>query len=35
VLELEYQVLVELNDAVAAMGNNPSYEEHDHFIVYP
>jgi hydroxyacylglutathione hydrolase len=35
VLELGYPVLVELNDAVQAMGGSPQYQAHDDFIVYP
>jgi glyoxylase-like metal-dependent hydrolase (beta-lactamase superfamily II) len=34
-LELGYPVLVELNQAVQAMGGSPQYEAHDDFIVYP
>lgn len=34
-LELGYDVLLELNDAVKAMGGSPTYEEHADFIVYP
>jgi glyoxylase-like metal-dependent hydrolase (beta-lactamase superfamily II) len=34
-LELLPSHLTELNDAVQAMGNNPVYQEHDDFIVYP
>jgi hydroxyacylglutathione hydrolase len=35
VLELEVGVLKELNQAVIAMGNSPTYEAHPHFIIYP
>lgn len=34
-LELTSQHLTELNDAVQAMGNSPSYQEHADFIIYP
>lgn len=34
-LELSYDVLLELNDAVQAMGGSPQYEEHADFIIYP
>ena len=35
VLQLDYGVLTELNQAVIAMGGSPSYEAHPHFIIYP
>ena len=34
-LELTKETLLELHQAVMDMGNNPVYEEHDDFIVYP
>ena len=35
VLQLSYDVLLELDQAVKAQGATPSYEEHDDFIIYP
>ena len=35
VLQLPFGVLTELNQAVIAMGNNPTQEEHADFIIYP
>ena len=35
VLQLDYSVLMDLNDACIAMGNNPSNEPHEHFIIFP
>jgi hypothetical protein len=34
-LPLALDHLVELRDAVLAMGDSPQYEVHDSFIVYP
>jgi len=35
VLQLTLETLLELNQAVIGLGNNPQYQEHDDFIVYP
>jgi len=35
VLELGREHLLELNQAILAMGNTPQYEVHDDFIIYP
>lgn len=35
VVQLEYATLQELNQAVIAMGNSPTYEAHSHFIIDP
>jgi hypothetical protein len=35
VLELEPRLLVELHDALQAMGATPRVERHDDFIIYP
>jgi hydroxyacylglutathione hydrolase len=34
-LQLDYSVLEELNTACIAMGNNPTNEPHEHFIIFP
>jgi glyoxylase-like metal-dependent hydrolase (beta-lactamase superfamily II) len=35
VLQLDVADLIELNEAVKAMGNTPSYQPHENFIIYP